>query len=184
MWASPDPTSEACAAFPSSRGGESRPTEENRPLQISADSSSRGISNRGAPEKTVTIQPSGVQAERVGQKTEEPGQLLGLEVRAEAPVSEHLEEGRVPVVSDLVDVLGAKARLGVDETVAGRVRLAQEIGDQRLHPRAGEERRRVLPRDQARPRDDRVPAGGELIEVGPANSLAAERRHRAKIPIR
>ena len=155
----------------------SMPTAEKSSAQIAADSSSRAMPKRGAPEKTVTYSVAGSRPSGLGEEAEEPRQLFGLEVRAETPVPEHLEEGRVSRVAHLVDVLGAKAGLRIHETVAGRMRLAQEIRDQRLHPRAGEQRRRVLAWDETRPRDDGVPASGEVVEVGLAKFARS-----AKVP--
>ena len=125
-------------------------------------------------------EPAGSRPSVAVRKLEEPGQLLGLEVRAEAPVSEHLEEGRMPGVADLVDVLGAKARLGVDEAVAGRVGWPEQIGDQRLHP--GPVNKVVGSSRGTRLAPGMIvcPRAANLIEVSPTNSLAAERRHRGK----
>ena len=58
-------------------------------------------------------------------------------VGAEAEAADHLEEGQVRAVADLVDVVGADAVLHV--AVAGAVRRL-ESGFEWLHPRADEER--------------------------------------------
>ena len=64
---------------------------------------------------------------------------LLLEVVPEGPVAEHLEEGQVACVPDLVDVPGPDALLEVHQPLAGGVFLAEEVGYQGVHPCCREE---------------------------------------------
>ncbi len=73
------------------------------------------------------VDPVGIQTDDVDQERPEHRDLLGLEIASQAPVSEHLEERGVAVVADLVDVLGANARLDVGEHGAGGVWLAEQV---------------------------------------------------------
>ena len=120
--------------MPSSTIDASRPAVVNSSVHMATDSSSRGIPYRGAPENTVGNRRAASRPSTSVRKPEESRQLLGLEVGPEAPVPEHLEEGRVPAVTDDVDVLGPEAGLRIDEPVAARVRLAEQVGKQGLHP--------------------------------------------------
>ena len=68
-----------------------------------------------------------------------------LEVVAERPVAEHLEEGGVPGrPADLFDVTGAHALLHVGGTLVGRRLLAEQVRLERLHPGDDEQHRRVV----------------------------------------
>ena len=63
--------------------------------------------------------PLGVHAEALRRELPPPGDRLGLEVVAEAPVAEHLEEGEVAGgLADLLDVGGAEAFLHVGDAAA------------------------------------------------------------------
>jgi hypothetical protein len=53
-------------------------------------------------------------------------------------------------VADLVDVVGANALLDIHQQRPARVRLAEEIGHQRLHARADKQRRRIVHGDHRR----------------------------------
>jgi hypothetical protein len=67
-----------------------------------------------------------IEPDNIGQEFEHPFELLLLEVIAQAPVAEHLEERRVAVVADFFDILGAQTGLAVDQARAlrGAVRRA------------------------------------------------------------
>ena len=62
-----------------------------------------------------------------------------LEVVAQGPVAEHLEECQVGIVTDLVDVPGPHALLVVAQPRSHWVLLSEEIGHQRVHTGGGEE---------------------------------------------
>ena len=87
-----------------------------------------------------------VEADLFGQKFEEPRQLLLLEVITERPIAEHLEKSDVPVVPHFFDIFRAETFLAVDQAIAQRVLLTQEIRDKRLHTASGEKCRRVVAR--------------------------------------
>ena len=93
---------------------------------------------------------------RAGQELPGPGDGFLLEVVAERPVAQHLKEGQVRGVADLVDVAGADALLHVGKPRALRVLGAQQIRDQRVHAGGGEQHRRVVFRDDGGRGDDRV----------------------------
>ena len=111
-------------------------------------------------------QPLGRDAEILRQQL--PGQVdrLALEVVAEAPVAEHLEEGvvagRPPHLLEVVVLPGdSQDPLVVDRAP---VRASLAAGQDVLeldHPRVREEERLVAGRDQARARHDLVPSLGE-----------------------
>ena len=102
-----------------------------------------------------------VEAPDPGEQLPGPGDRLLLEVIAEGPVAEHLEEGVViGVVADVVEVVvlsaGADALLRVDDAaVLGRLG-AEEVGLELVHAGVGEEQRRVVVRDDRRAGHERV----------------------------
>ena len=78
-----------------------------------------------------------------------------LEIIAEGPVAEHLEEGVVVgVLADIVEVVvlatGPDALLRVHRAGEGRLLGGQKIRLELVHPRVGEEQRRVVVRDHRR----------------------------------
>ena len=92
-----------------------------------------------------------VEPEHFHGELEPPGDRLLLEVVAEAPVAEHLEEGEVTArVAHLVDVGRAEALLDRGQAVGGRLLVAAEIRLEGLHPGHREERRGVLRRRNQR----------------------------------
>ena len=111
-----------------------------------------------------------VHAEARGRQLPAPGDRLRLEVVAEAPVAEHLEEGQVAGgVADLLDVGRAEALLDVGEPRRRRPLAAEEVGLERLHAGRRQQHRGVVDRGHERGRgDDLVAALGEEIEVGVA----------------
>ena len=77
----------------------------------------------------------------------------GLEVVAHREVAEHLEEREVPVGQpDAVDVDRPEALLARRQPVVRRALLPQEVRLERVHPRADEQRRRVVARGHERRR--------------------------------
>ncbi len=111
-----------------------------------------------------------VHAEALGRELPAPGDRLGLEVVAEAPVAEHLEEGQVAGgVADLLDVGRAEALLHVGEPRRRRSLAAEEVGLEGLHAGRRQQHRGVVDGGHERGRgDDLVPALGEELEVGVA----------------
>jgi hypothetical protein len=94
-----------------------------------------------------------------------PGDGLLLEVVAQRPVPEHLEERQVAGVPDLVDVARPDALLEVGEALPGRVLLAQEIGHEGVHPGSGEENGGVVLGDEGGRADLDVAPCFEEIDV-------------------
>ncbi len=115
--------------------------------------------------------PLRVHAEALGRELPAPGDRLLLEVVAEAPVAEHLEEGEVAGgVADLLDVGGAEALLHVGEARRRRLFAAEEVGLEGLHAGRGQQHRGVVGRGHQRGRGhDLVPALLEEREVGLAD---------------
>ena len=105
---------------------------------------------------------------------------LALEVVAEAPVPEHLEEGvvarRPPDLLEVVVLAGhAQATLVVD---GARVRALLGPGQRVLelhHPRVREEQRLVACRDEGSARHDRVAALGEEVDEPPPDLGGGQR---------
>ena len=67
-----------------------------------------------------------------------------LEVVSKGPVSEHLEECEVAVISDLIDVSGPDALLEIHKPLSHGVFLSEEIGDERVHTCSGEQNGRIV----------------------------------------
>ena len=88
----------------------------------------------------------GVQAQPVlaGQEFPAPRDHLLLEVVAQGPVAQHLEEGQMAGIAHLVDVAGADALLHVRQPRAHGMLLAHQIGHQRMHAGGGEQHGRVV----------------------------------------
>ena len=122
--------------------------------------------------------PVGVHPEALGRELPAPGDRLRLEVVAEAPVAEHLEEGEVAGgLADLLDVGRAEAFLDVGEARRRRLLAAQEVGLERLHPGGRQQHRGVVDRgDERGRRHDLVTPLGEEREVGVAYLLGLHRR--------
>ncbi len=109
----------------------------------------------GEPEPAVSLRP--------GQQFPRPRDHLLLEVVAERPVAEHLEEGGMPGgLADLFDVQRAQALLHVGYPLPRGRLLAEEVGLEGLHPGDDEHQRGVFG-DQAGRGHDRVPL---LLEKG------------------
>ncbi len=115
------------------------------------------------------VDPVRIQADLLGQEGPELVQLLVFEVVTQAPVAEHLEEGGVPVVADLFDVLHPQAGLAVGQPMAGRMVGAEQVGQQRLHATAGEQRGGIVLGDQRSPGNDNMPLLDHEFEVDPTD---------------
>ena len=107
---------------------------------------------------TVIQMPVAVEAEHLGGELPGPRDGLGLEVVAEAPVAEHLEEhevasGAPDVVEVVVLAAGAHALLRVGRPLERWRLVADEVRLERHHARHGEQHGGVV-RDQARRRHD------------------------------
>ena len=130
-------------------------------------------------------QPLAGDAQVAGQEVPGPVDRLALEVVAEAPVAEHLEErvvARRP--ADLLEVVvlagDAQAALVVDRP---RVRARLGAGEDVLeldHAGVGEEQRLVAGRDEAGAGHDGVAALGEELDE-PAADLGGGQRHDPRI---
>ena len=112
--------------------------------------------------------PLGIEPEDVDRELQAPGDRLVLEVVAEAPVSEHLEEGQVAAgVPHLLDVGRAEALLARGDPLARRRLVAAKVGLEGLHPGDRQQRRGVLGgRDQRRRGHAQVPSLLEKRQVG------------------
>ena len=115
---------------------------------------------------------------------------LALEVVAEGPVAQHLEERVVVgVQADVFEVVmltaGADALLRIGGTAGGvwALRLAEEDRDELIHPGVGEEQVGGV-RHQARRLDDRVLLRFEEIEEGLADLGGGHGRKREGVFLR
>src|SRR5215212_1109857 len=88
----------------------------------------------------------------LGKELEGPLDRLLLEVVAEGEVAQHLEEGQVARIADLIDILGAETLLGAHRPRGGRPVLACEVGNALLHACGRQEDRGVFVRYQGRTR--------------------------------
>jgi hypothetical protein len=107
------------------------------------------------------VQPLLVEFPHLGQKFPGPLDRFLLEVIAEAPVAEHLEEGVVVgVLADVVEVVvlaaGADAFLRVGGAGIRRLLGAQEVRLELVHAGVGEQERLVAARHHRRGRHERV----------------------------
>ncbi len=88
-----------------------------------------------------------------------------LEIIAEGPVAQHLEEREMRRVPHFFYVVRADALLAVDQALARGVRLSQDVGDKGMHARRGEKNGGVIFRDQGLAGYLRVPFSLEKIDV-------------------
>ena len=114
-------------------------------------------------------QALGRQLPDLGQQLPGPGDGFLLEVVAERPVAEHLEEGVVARgVADLVEVVvlaaGAQAALHVGRAHVAALLGAEEHVLELDHAGVGEQQGRVVARHQRRRRHDGVAFAAEEIE--------------------
>ncbi len=83
-----------------------------------------------------------------GEKFMAPGERFCSEVIAQRPVPKHFKKGEVRGITDLIDIIGANALLKIGKAFAHGMRLAEQIGDQRVHPGCGEKHRRIIFREE------------------------------------
>src|SRR6266496_1161662 len=119
------------------------------------------------------VQLVGGEPEAVGEQLE--GKLDGavLEVVADRPAAEHLEERQVVPVADVGDVDGAHAGLDVAQVRRRGDRLAEEVGLERGHAGVDEQQRRVVHRDHRGSADLLVLPRGEELDERLADLVAA-----------
>ena len=98
----------------------------------------------GCTNETRYIQAIWVEPYFLGEECPHPSNLLFLKVVAQAPVTEHLEEGGMAIIANIVNVLSTQAGLRVGDALALWVCLTQQIWDHRLHARTSKECRRVV----------------------------------------
>ena len=99
---------------------------------------------------------------RLGEQLPGPADRVFLEVVAERPVAEHLEERRVPGgLADLFDVQRADDLLHVSDPLPRRGLLAEQVGLERLHSGDHEQQRGIVG-DEAGRRHDGVSARLEV----------------------
>ena len=127
------------------------------------------------------VEPARIELHHAGEKLPSPHDRLALVVVAEREVPEHLEERTVAAgPADVLDVAfrarDAQAALDAHRTGRGRGYVAQKGGDERLHPRDGEERRRHRVGDQGSRGDVLVLPGGEEVDEGLAEFLGFHSR--------
>ena len=130
---------------------------------------------------TVAASRSARDAEVAGQELPRPVDRLALEVVAEAPVAEHLEQrvvARRP--ADLLEVVvlagDAQAALVVDGPHVVALLDARQRVLELDHPRVREQQRLVAGGHEARARDDRVAALGEELQEPGADLGAGAKR--------
>ena len=135
-----------------------------------------GLEARGG----IALEPGRVEAVRVeavdlGEQLEAPADRLLLEVVAERPVAEHLEEGVViRVLAHVFEVVVLAARadalLGVHGTRVAALPASEEHVLELVHARVGEEQRRVVVRnDGARRRKGVACLLNEEVDEGLAD---------------
>ena len=90
------------------------------------------------------------QAQPLGHELQAEGYGVLFEVVADAEVAQHLEQGEVGRIADLVDVHRPERLLGGREPPVGGRRLAGEVGLELDHPGGRQQQCRVADRDQRR----------------------------------
>ncbi len=113
------------------------------------------------PAEDGGVQPALVDAPDVGEQIPRPGDGLGLEVVAERPVAQHLEEGVVVgVLADIFQVVvfaaGADALLAVDGTGVVAGAGGEEDVFELVHAGVREQQRRVAVRHDGAGRHERM----------------------------
>ncbi len=119
--------------------------------------------------KIRRVQPGLVDAPDAGQQLPGPGDGLRLEIVAERPVPQHLEERVVVrVLPHVVQVVVLAARpdalLRIRRPAVRPGAGAQEDVLELVHPRVGEHQRRIVRRHHRRRRHNRMPLAREEIE--------------------
>ena len=116
-------------------------------------------------------QPFGRKLVNRGEQFPRVADGIALEVVAERPVAEHLEEGVMPGgiahgIEIVVLAAGTQATLDVGRPDVARLFTAEEHILERDHARVGEQQRRVVRRHQRCRRHDGVVLGAEEVEEG------------------
>jgi hypothetical protein len=122
---------------------------------------------RFVPREDSDGEEGGIDPEPPGRREEFPahGDRLFLEVISQRPVAEHLEEGQVAFVPHCIDIACPDAFLEIDEPLPARMRFAEDIGDEGMHPRRGEEDRRIVFWNEGFPRNNGVIFSLEKPEI-------------------
>ena len=94
------------------------------------------------------VEPYRRETEAAGHELQGEGDGLPLEVVANAEIAEHLEEGHVGRVADLLDVGGPEGLLGGGEPLTGGRGLAREVGLELDHAGDGQKHGRIAHRYQ------------------------------------
>src|SRR5262249_27464333 len=98
----------------------------------------------------------------------------------ERPVAKHLEERRVTIITNLINVFRAKAFLRICNTFPRRMGLAQKIWHERLHAAARKKRGRIVFRNQRRRRHNHMPSLLKKFQITPAK-FPGSQNHSLKI---
>ena len=96
-------------------------------------------------------QPFRIDAEMLREELVAVLDSLLLEVGAQRPVAQHLEEREMMRVAHAVDVAGTDALLVVDQPVACRMLGSQDVRYEGVHSRRGEKHGRIVLGNQRRP---------------------------------
>ena len=119
-----------------------------------------------------------VDLELLGEQLPAPGDRFLLPVVADPEVAEHLEEGVViRIESHDVEVGGAEAFLDGDDPLRRRLLLPEEVRDDRLHARTGEQHARVVPQDERRAGHAVMPLLLEELDEALADGLTVQAVH-------
>ena len=141
------------------------PGQLGRDAQLAPDLQQAGVrADLIAAAEDGGLQPARVDAESAGDQLVTPAQALLTGVVTERPRAEHLENGQVGAVPDLVEVGGAQAALHAGEPPAAGVRLPFQVRRERVHARRGEQDRIPGPGHQRAARDGAMPAFAEEVE--------------------
>lgn len=108
------------------------------------------------------MQQAGIDTQPLGEQPVSPVETERAFVVTQRPGAEHLEDGQVSGVTDLLQVRGAQAALHVDQPRAQRMGAALQVWSEGVHAGGGEEHG-VAGWWQQRRADD--PAMGALFEV-------------------
>ena len=114
---------------------------------------------------------------RAGQELPAPSDHFLFEIVAQRPVAQHLEERQVGRVAHLVDIARADALLHVGQARAGRMLAAQQIRNERVHARGGEQNGRVVFRNDGSARNHGMALALKEIEPHAAQFAGSHLLH-------